>query len=97
MKYEFFPAPQIQVAHFEPDEIVLTGEGVFPRISFNLPREMTEVGCTKFASLRQKALDALGKMRGTELKPIAESSTTEVRRLHSIFSYSNEYTMYLTW
>ena len=93
MKYEFFPAPQIQVAHFEPDEIILTGEGVFPRISFNLPREMTEVG---FASLRQKALDALGKMRGMELKPIAESSTTEVRRLHSIFSHSNEYTMYLT-
>lgn len=28
----------IQVAHFEPDEIILRGEGVFPRIALDLPR-----------------------------------------------------------
>jgi len=28
----------IQVAHFEPNEITLKGEGVFPRISLDLPR-----------------------------------------------------------
>ncbi|XP_069113582.1 hydrocephalus-inducing protein homolog isoform X2 [Argopecten irradians] len=29
---------QIQVAHFEPDKICIHGEGVFPRISLDLPR-----------------------------------------------------------
>ncbi|KAL5021171.1 hypothetical protein ScPMuIL_000326 [Solemya velum] len=29
---------RVQVAHFEPDEIILRGEGVFPRISLDLPR-----------------------------------------------------------
>ena len=28
----------IQVAHFEPDLVSLFGEGVFPRISLDLPR-----------------------------------------------------------
>ena len=29
---------RIQVAHFEPDEVTLYGEGVFPRVSLDLPR-----------------------------------------------------------
>ena len=32
----------IQVAHFEPDVITVNGEGVFPRISLDLPRLPTE-------------------------------------------------------
>ena len=32
----------IQVAHFEPDNITVNGEGVFPRISLDLPRLVTE-------------------------------------------------------
>ena len=28
---------QIRVAHFEPDKIVVCGEGVFPRLMFDLP------------------------------------------------------------
>ena len=34
---------KIQVAHFEPDVITLTGEAVFPRISFNTPRDMSQI------------------------------------------------------
>lgn len=30
----------IQVAHFEPDTVHITGEGVFPRISLDLPRAL---------------------------------------------------------
>ena len=34
---------EIQVAHFEPDVITVTGEAVFPRIAFDLPREIKAV------------------------------------------------------
>ena len=44
------------MAHFEPDTITLTGEGVFPRISFNLPREVTS---ENYSRLRKKALKNL--------------------------------------
>lgn len=29
----------MRVGHFEPEEICLTGEGVFPRITLDLPRD----------------------------------------------------------
>ena len=31
------------MAHFEPDVITVSGEGIFPRIAFNLPQPMTSV------------------------------------------------------
>ncbi|XP_006878929.1 PREDICTED: hydrocephalus-inducing protein homolog [Elephantulus edwardii] len=31
---------QIQVAHLDPDDITLTGEGIFPRICLDLPRNL---------------------------------------------------------
>ena len=34
---------EIQVAHFEPDEITITGVAVFPRIGFNVPQPMEDV------------------------------------------------------
>lgn len=34
----------IQVAHFEPDKITLNGEGVFPRVSLDLPRNSDPEG-----------------------------------------------------
>ena len=34
---------EIQVAHFEPDVILITGAAVFPRINFSLPRLMDGV------------------------------------------------------
>ena len=36
--YDCFHDMQVQVAHFEPDTIMLTGEGIFPCITFSLPR-----------------------------------------------------------
>lgn len=56
--YEAFTTTslQIQVAHFEPDTITLTGEGVFPRISFNLPREVTN---ENYSRLRKRVLENL--------------------------------------
>jgi hydrocephalus-inducing protein len=34
---------KIQVAHFEPDGITITGAAVFPRIGFNVPQPMEDV------------------------------------------------------
>ena len=41
---KFHKSFQIQVAHFEPDTVNLLGEGVFPRISLDLPRSMEQEG-----------------------------------------------------
>lgn len=54
MKHLTTTSLQIQVAHFEPDTITLTGEGVFPRISFNLPREVTN---ENYSRLRKRVLE----------------------------------------
>ena len=32
----------VQVAHFEPEEVVVTAEGIYPRIAINLPRDETD-------------------------------------------------------
>ncbi len=39
----FEKSVQIQVAHFEPDVITLSGEAVFPRIAFNTCRDLSAV------------------------------------------------------
>ena len=48
------------MAHFEPDAIALVGEGIFPQISFNLPREMTRIGSELYTSVRTRALGRMG-------------------------------------
>ncbi|XP_070194710.1 hydrocephalus-inducing protein homolog isoform X4 [Littorina saxatilis] len=40
----FSKAFAIQVAHFEPDIVTLQGEGVFPRVSLDLPRYVDDSG-----------------------------------------------------
>ena len=50
---------QIQVAHLQPDEITLVGEGIFPRISFNLPSKLTELSYTEYSQLRETAQQIL--------------------------------------
>lgn len=35
---KFHSSFQIQVAHFEPDSVNIYGEGVFPRLTLDLPR-----------------------------------------------------------
>ncbi|KAH9493176.1 hypothetical protein Btru_021958, partial [Bulinus truncatus] len=57
---EFKKTFQIQVAHFEPDSITLTGEGVFPRISLDLPRIEDEEGV--YGKLVQEAKKNLALM-----------------------------------
>ena len=42
-----------------PDAISLVGEGVFPCIGFNLPSQLTDPSNTQYASIRQKAVEAL--------------------------------------
>ena len=49
------------MAHFEPDTITLIGEGVFPRISFNLPRDVTH---ENYSRLRKRALEKLTPAEG---------------------------------
>ena len=46
---------QVQVAHLEPDEITLVGEGVFPRIGFDLPSQLLEPGSSEYSQLREMA------------------------------------------
>ena len=31
----------LQLAHFEPEELVVMAEGIYPRVELNLPREET--------------------------------------------------------
>lgn len=46
---------QVQVAHLQPDEITLVGEGVFPRIGFDLPSQLLEPGSSEYTELREMA------------------------------------------
>ncbi|XP_071173399.1 hydrocephalus-inducing protein homolog isoform X10 [Mytilus edulis] len=57
----------IQVAHFEPDVVTISGTGVFPRISLDLPRTVDSEG--HYDQLVQNAKDNLtksGKIKLTE-------------------------------
>ena len=49
----------VQVAHFEPEEVVVTAEGVYPRIAINLPREETDT----FKVYVKQAADAIAKQK----------------------------------
>ncbi|XP_077982980.1 hydrocephalus-inducing protein homolog isoform X2 [Glandiceps talaboti] len=56
---KFHKSFEVQVAHFEPDVINIRGEGVFPRVSLDLPRFMDEEG--RYPSLMKEAKEMLGK------------------------------------
>ncbi|XP_033116735.1 hydrocephalus-inducing protein homolog isoform X2 [Anneissia japonica] len=56
---KFHKSFEIQVAHFEPDCINLYGEGVFPRVSFDLPRYGDIEG--KYDELLKEAKENLGR------------------------------------
>ena len=49
----------IQVAHFEPDVITISGTGVFPRISLDLPRTVDPDG--QYDQMVKQAKDNLTK------------------------------------
>lgn len=46
------------MAHFEPDKIAITGEGVFPRVIFDLPPDKED---SRYEELTQQACDNLGR------------------------------------
>lgn len=56
---KFHSSFQIQVAHFEPDSVNIYGEGVFPRLTLDLPRAGDEDGTCE--RLLAKAKDKLTK------------------------------------
>jgi len=49
---------QVRVAHFEPNKITLTGEGVFPRIIFDLPPDKEDF---RYDELTRQARESLGR------------------------------------
>ena len=58
---------KIQVAHFEPDEVTLYGEGVFPRISLDLPRAQDVEG--QYERLQTLARDVIQRERRETERP----------------------------
>ena len=48
---------QVQVAHLQPDEITLVGEGVFPRVGFDLPSQLLD---PEHSQLRETAQKSIG-------------------------------------
>ncbi|XP_061325296.1 hydrocephalus-inducing protein-like [Pezoporus flaviventris] len=60
----FCRAFQIQVGHLEPEKITLKGEGTFPRIHLDLPRNIK--GNAKYEKILQKAKEKVDKGRQRE-------------------------------
>ena len=67
------------MAHLQPEEITLVGEGVFPRIVFNLPSQLTEDSYMEYSQLRERARQTLVTR---EVTVSAEDSTNQVRLSH---------------
>lgn len=49
---------QVRVAHFEPNKITLAGEGVFPRVIFDLPPDKEDF---RYEELTQQAREGMGR------------------------------------
>lgn len=78
------PSIQIQVAHFVPDSISISGEGVFPRISLDLPRHGDDEGL--YDSLMKEAKEILERDTQKKNVQVAMSGTlagTPLPRDHS--------------
>lgn len=58
--YSYF---QVRVAHFEPDKITITGEGVFPRVIFDLSLDKQD---PRYDTLTQQAIENLGRERSAQ-------------------------------
>ena len=48
----------MRVAHFEPNKVNLTGEGVFPRVIFDLPHDKEDY---RYEELTRQARESLGR------------------------------------
>ncbi len=65
---------QIRVGHFEPEEISLTGEGVFPRISLDLPRDTENNNFKELLVTAKQNLANIEKMNDDESDVFLENS-----------------------
>ncbi|XP_074644164.1 hydrocephalus-inducing protein homolog [Tubulanus polymorphus] len=79
----FHKSFMIQVAHFEPDIVNLYGEGVFTRISLDLPRIGDEEGL--YSSLLKEAREVLSK----DVKNIEKERDDQNQSYRSV-GHSNE-------
>ena len=65
---------QIRVGHFEPEEISLTGEGVFPRISLDLPRDTESDNFKELLETAQQNLANVEKINDDDSEVFPESA-----------------------
>ena len=73
------------MGHFEPEEIGLIGEGVFPRISLDLPRDTENDNFKELLETAQQNLSNVEKIRDDDSDVFLESS--EVNQISSIYFY----------
>lgn len=57
---------KIRVGHFEPEEICLTGEGVFPRIILDLPRDIERENFKRLVEIAKQNLANVEKLHGDD-------------------------------
>ncbi|TEA38515.1 hypothetical protein DBR06_SOUSAS110422, partial [Sousa chinensis] len=87
---------QIQIAHLDPENITLSGEGIFPRICVDLPRNLK--GCEKYEiflnqarkNLEETKNEMFDHLERPEEVPEDESSEMEVERL-IVQNYATEH------
>ncbi|XP_030368417.1 hydrocephalus-inducing protein homolog isoform X2 [Strigops habroptila] len=74
----FCRAFQIQLGHLEPEKVLLKGEGTFPRIHLDLPRNIK--GNTKYEKILEKAKEKLDKgSQRDEAIALGEAAAAEPR------------------
>ncbi|XP_067158936.1 hydrocephalus-inducing protein homolog [Apteryx mantelli] len=72
---DFYRTFQIQVGHLEPEKISLKGEGIFPRIYMDLPRNIK--GNVKYEKLLKEAKGKLKKGNRREEVILQKATTVE--------------------
>ena len=71
---------KVQVAHFEPDYLTIRGEGVFPRISLDLPRVQDTAGL--YSSLVKEARENVYKKTLSDFDPKISPDNSHVTGHH---------------
>ncbi|XP_056680687.1 hydrocephalus-inducing protein homolog isoform X2 [Monodelphis domestica] len=66
---------QVQIAHLEPETITVTGEGIFPRICLDLPRNIK--GNEKYEEFLREARKNLGKKISKDMLSVFPDPGTE--------------------
>ncbi|NWX91311.1 HYDIN protein, partial [Nothoprocta pentlandii] len=80
---DFYRTFQIQVGHLEPEKISLKGEGGFPRIYIDLPRNIK--GNVKYESLLKEATEILQEGPRREEAIILQEATSVEKDLDSMY------------